>query len=103
MLTIPKSRLNQLTLQVKQQTTSDNHLAPRTLNNIKMTNRPDLHLYTTQTPNGIKISITLEELVGFNPRINIDFIIMISIHQGTPLQSNQDRHLQKHSEGTLVP
>ena len=29
---------------------------------IKMTNRPDIHLYTTQTPNGIKISITLEEL-----------------------------------------
>ena len=24
--------------------------------------RPDIHLYTTQTPNGIKISITLEEL-----------------------------------------
>jgi glutathione S-transferase len=23
---------------------------------------PDIHLYTTQTPNGIKISITLEEL-----------------------------------------
>lgn len=27
-----------------------------------MANRPDIHLYTTQTPNGIKISITLEEL-----------------------------------------
>lgn len=26
------------------------------------TSRPDIHLYTTQTPNGIKISITLEEL-----------------------------------------
>ncbi|TKA35003.1 hypothetical protein B0A54_13704 [Friedmanniomyces endolithicus] len=24
--------------------------------------KPDIHLYTTQTPNGIKISITLEEL-----------------------------------------
>jgi glutathione S-transferase len=24
--------------------------------------RPDIHLYTAQTPNGIKISITLEEL-----------------------------------------
>lgn len=24
--------------------------------------RPDIHLYTTQTPNGVKISITLEEL-----------------------------------------
>lgn len=28
----------------------------------KMATRPDIHLYTTQTPNGIKISITLEEL-----------------------------------------
>jgi glutathione S-transferase len=28
----------------------------------KMASRPDIHLYTTQTPNGIKISITLEEL-----------------------------------------
>jgi glutathione S-transferase len=27
-----------------------------------MTKTPDIHLYTTQTPNGIKISITLEEL-----------------------------------------
>ncbi|CZT49356.1 related to URE2-nitrogen catabolite repression regulator [Rhynchosporium secalis] len=26
------------------------------------TSRPNIHLYTTQTPNGIKISITLEEL-----------------------------------------
>lgn len=25
-------------------------------------NTPDIHLYTEQTPNGIKISITLEEL-----------------------------------------
>ena len=29
---------------------------------INMASRPDIHLYTTQTPNGIKISITLEEL-----------------------------------------
>jgi len=29
---------------------------------IKMASRPNIHLYTTQTPNGIKISITLEEL-----------------------------------------
>ncbi|CAG8983791.1 hypothetical protein HYALB_00006756 [Hymenoscyphus albidus] len=28
----------------------------------KMAPRPDIHLYTAQTPNGIKISITLEEL-----------------------------------------
>jgi glutathione S-transferase len=27
-----------------------------------MANRPDITLYTTQTPNGIKISIALEEL-----------------------------------------
>jgi glutathione S-transferase len=27
-----------------------------------MSSRPDIHLYTSQTPNGIKISITLEEL-----------------------------------------
>jgi glutathione S-transferase len=27
-----------------------------------MAARPDIHLYTAQTPNGIKISITLEEL-----------------------------------------
>ncbi|KAG0652235.1 Glutathione S-transferase gedE [Hyphodiscus hymeniophilus] len=31
-------------------------------NHINMASRPDIHLYTTQTPNGIKISITLEEL-----------------------------------------
>ena len=29
---------------------------------IKMATRPNIHLYTTQTPNGVKISITLEEL-----------------------------------------
>lgn len=29
---------------------------------LTMSSRPDIHLYTTQTPNGIKISITLEEL-----------------------------------------
>jgi glutathione S-transferase len=29
---------------------------------LNMAARPDLHLYTAQTPNGIKISITLEEL-----------------------------------------
>jgi len=27
-----------------------------------MANKPDIHLYTTQTPNGIKVSMTLEEL-----------------------------------------
>jgi glutathione S-transferase len=32
------------------------------INHIKMATRPDIHLYTDQTPNGIKISITLEEL-----------------------------------------
>ena len=32
------------------------------VNQLKMATRPDIHLYTTQTPNGIKISITLEEL-----------------------------------------
>lgn len=32
------------------------------MNQIKMATRPDIHLYTTQTPNGVKISITLEEL-----------------------------------------
>lgn len=32
-------------------------------NQLTMTDkRPNIHLYTTQTPNGIKISITLEEL-----------------------------------------
>jgi glutathione S-transferase len=29
---------------------------------LKMASRPNIHLYTGQTPNGIKISITLEEL-----------------------------------------
>jgi hypothetical protein len=29
---------------------------------LTMSARPDIHLYTTQTPNGIKISMTLEEL-----------------------------------------
>lgn len=29
---------------------------------LAMSSRPDIHLYTAQTPNGIKISITLEEL-----------------------------------------
>lgn len=32
------------------------------LTTMATTSRPDIHLYTTQTPNGIKISITLEEL-----------------------------------------
>ena len=37
----------------------------RQLNIMSPTNKtPDINLYTTQTPNGIKISITLEEL-GF--------------------------------------
>lgn len=30
---------------------------------------PDINLYTTQTPNGIKISITLEE-IGFGPLVS---------------------------------
>jgi glutathione S-transferase len=42
------TRLTQLTSQL-----------PSTMASAK---RPDIHLYTTQTPNGIKISITLEEL-----------------------------------------
>jgi hypothetical protein len=29
---------------------------------LAMASRPDIHLYTSQTPNGIKISMTLEEL-----------------------------------------
>lgn len=29
---------------------------------LAMSPKPDIHLYTSQTPNGIKISITLEEL-----------------------------------------
>lgn len=34
----------------------NSHITP------KMASQSDIHLYTTQTPNGIKISITLEEL-----------------------------------------
>lgn len=39
-----------------------------------MSNRPDITLYTAQTPNGIKISIALEEL-GYvaNPIISMFF------------------------------
>jgi glutathione S-transferase len=29
---------------------------------LKMSHKSNIHLYTTQTPNGIKVSITLEEL-----------------------------------------
>ena len=42
------SRASQLTNQIT--------MSPSTRKN------PDIHLYTAQTPNGIKISITLEEL-----------------------------------------
>ena len=42
----------------------------RQLNIMSPTNKtPDINLYTTQTPNGIKISITLEEL-GFASRFS---------------------------------
>lgn len=41
------SRLSQITKQIA---------------NMASSSRPNIHLYTTQTPNGIKISITLEEL-----------------------------------------
>lgn len=33
-----------------------------TINSVEMASRPDITLYTAQTPNGIKISIALEEL-----------------------------------------
>lgn len=35
-----------------------------------MANQPDITLYTAQTPNGIKISIALEEL-GYVPHLGI--------------------------------
>ena len=38
------------------------HQIPPTMSSDSSPKRPDIHLYTTQTPNGIKISITLEEL-----------------------------------------
>lgn len=37
------------------------------------TSRPNIHLYTTQTPNGVKISITLEELGLPYEFTNIEF------------------------------
>lgn len=40
----------------KRLTQLNSHITP------KMASKSDIHLYTTQTPNGIKISITLEEL-----------------------------------------
>lgn len=46
------NRLTQLTSQLELPTMASS----------TSTSGPDIHLYTTQTPNGIKISITLEEL-----------------------------------------
>ena len=43
-------------------TTRVTQLSSHLSNMAASTSRPDIHLYTTQTPNGIKISITLEEL-----------------------------------------
>jgi glutathione S-transferase len=43
-------------------TTRLTHLASHLTKSTMAASRPDIHLYTTQTPNGIKISITLEEL-----------------------------------------
>ena len=40
-----------------------NQLTKQVTNAMSSTRKtPDINLYTTQTPNGIKISITLEEL-----------------------------------------
>ena len=39
-----------------------NQLANQVITMFSTRKTPDINLYTTQTPNGIKISITLEEL-----------------------------------------
>jgi len=62
MTTVLESRLNLIKSQVKQPLNSNIHLVTQSPSIIKMANTPDIELFTTQTPNGIKISITLEEL-----------------------------------------
>jgi len=47
----------------------------------KMSSRPNIHLYTTQTPNGIKVSITLEELGIPYKTTKIDISTMVQKEQ----------------------
>jgi hypothetical protein len=64
-------------------------------------NRPDITLYTAQTPNGIKISIALEEL-GIVSCINTRScqLLLISL---SAVQGRKDRHGENGSERTMVP
>lgn len=78
---------------------------------------PNINLYTTQTPNGIKISITLEEL-GFAPFVSSEPHTLSSRHilpafpesplialppSQHPLQTPQNRHISKHPKRALFP
>ena len=61
-----------------------------------MANQPDITLYTAQTPNGIKISIALEEL-GYVPCLGMPSVTRADCQQ-TPIQGREDRYQQKHPE-----
>ncbi|KAK0937634.1 Glutathione S-transferase 2 [Friedmanniomyces endolithicus] len=66
--------------------------------------KPDIHLYTTQTPNGIKISITLEELGYGTPQAQLAIkstTRLITALQHT-IRLDQDRNLQEHAEGLVL-
>ena len=62
---------------------------------------PDIHLYTEQTPNGIKISITLEELkcVRLNRRCELSGILILS---QSSISDAPRRYSYKRAERTMV-
>jgi hypothetical protein len=65
-----------------------------------MSSEPDIHLYTAGTPNGIKISITLEEL-GY--AISSPCKTTSShVHQQSSVQDNTDSILQGNTKGAMV-
>lgn len=69
-----------------------------------MANRPDITLYTAQTPNGIKISIALEEL-GYVSSLEHGSwccCILVKTEANTetqnPIQDGEDRAVEEHAE-----
>ncbi|KAK0768788.1 Glutathione S-transferase 2 [Friedmanniomyces endolithicus] len=66
--------------------------------------KPDIHLYTTQTPNGIKISITLEELGCGTPQAQqaIGSTARLTTGLQHTIRLDQNRHLQEHAEGLVL-
>jgi hypothetical protein len=58
----------------------------------------DIHLYTAQTPNGIKVSILLEEL-GLQYKVRFQFAVVFRIHC-SPGEGYYHRLHEEHPEGT---